>query len=167
MLGLPTRPILRTQKGGVFMRKQKQSSSGGVGEQQEKWTWRRSTTRERGDKIWPIYEGDKVIAVMEYESHAKLICDAHNASLPASVPDLGSETLPPRGQQSAETGLATPVNRGAHYKRCENNPREKAFADRWEKENECNSSVNYGYGLLQDLFIKPGKFGIFWGVAEQ
>ncbi len=37
----------------------------------------------------------------------------------------------------------------------QNNPREVAFAQEWDKENdsEWNSGTNHGRGILQDLFI--------------
>lgn len=52
-----------------------------------------------------------------------------------------------------------PANRGKDYKRTEYvfpdgrpNP-EKVFADAWEKENEINPGTNFGFGILQDLFM--------------
>ena len=45
-------------------------------------------------------------------------------------------------------------NRGWRYSRVEHNPREKAFADAWEKENDTDRNVIYGNGILQDLFIQ-------------
>src|SRR6266436_2577933 len=61
------------------------------------------------------------------------------------------------------------VNRGAEYARVKYNPREAAFAKAWEKENEPNAHINYGHGILQDLFSKPDP--IFWmtigGVATK
>lgn len=45
-------------------------------------------------------------------------------------------------------------NVGYRENRCENNPREKAFRDRWLKENEPIAYINHGQGILQDLFIE-------------
>lgn len=46
-------------------------------------------------------------------------------------------------------------NKGLWSKRLEqNNPREVAFAKLWESENVDCRGINYGYGALQDLFIK-------------
>ena len=45
------------------------------------------------------------------------------------------------------------INRGWRYSRIEHNPREKAFADQWEKENVPIRGMNYGHGILQDLFF--------------
>jgi hypothetical protein len=52
-----------------------------------------------------------------------------------------------------------PVNRGAFWERTKENPREKALAEAWERENEPRPFSNYGQGVLQDLFSKPGRFG--------
>lgn len=35
--------------------------------------------------------------------------------------------------------------------------KEKVFADHWEEENRRLPYVNYGQGILQDLFMKPGS----------
>lgn len=51
------------------------------------------------------------------------------------------------------------VNRGLRWDRTAHNPREKALADKWEEENEPNPGLNYGHGILQDLFGKWGMFG--------
>ena len=48
---------------------------------------------------------------------------------------------------------------GIFRKRLKNNPREKAFADLWEKECQPDMCINYGFGQLQDLFILLDKFG--------
>lgn len=96
-------------------------------------------------------------------------CD-DKAGILASLASLGArlkkepiafqaETLMPRGQLREETGNAL-CNRGRFYERCEHNPRERAFADAWEKENVPNKGTNYGYGILQDLFCKPDPM---WG----
>lgn len=38
--------------------------------------------------------------------------------------------------------------------RLEHNEREKAFHDQWLKENIESAGVNYGFGILQDLFFE-------------
>lgn len=60
-------------------------------------------------------------------------------------------------------------NRGLYSERIlGNNPREKAFAELWEKENIPASFINYGYGILQDLFIanRDGTFHHFGQYAK-
>lgn len=49
---------------------------------------------------------------------------------------------------------------GAFSKRCDFNPLEKAFADEWRKHNDKKYSrgINFGYGILQDLFISGSIF---------
>ena len=42
---------------------------------------------------------------------------------------------------------------GLFSERIEYNPKEEAFHKEWLKENEIKSHVNYGHGLLQDLFF--------------
>lgn len=42
---------------------------------------------------------------------------------------------------------------GLHVKRIDHNEREKAFHDRWLYENKPCAGINYGNGILQDLFI--------------
>ena len=44
-------------------------------------------------------------------------------------------------------------NRGFFYSRVKHGPREKAFADAWEKENRPDPSKNSGFGILQDLLV--------------
>jgi len=46
------------------------------------------------------------------------------------------------------------MNRGIGYSRTKNCNREKAFADAWEGENRSNYGMNFGYGVLQDLFMQ-------------
>lgn len=57
-------------------------------------------------------------------------------------------------------------NRGYTYRRVFYNVREKGFADEWEKENSKQRGVNFGYGILQDLFCeRDGIRGVttkFW-----
>lgn len=60
-------------------------------------------------------------------------------------------SLPPR------TGSA---NRSNDYARTKHNPREAVFAEAWEKENEPCNHINYGNGILQDLFCTGSRFGI-------
>lgn len=43
-------------------------------------------------------------------------------------------------------------DRGDCYERTKHNPLEKALADQWEIVNKKSHSINYGQGLLQDLF---------------
>jgi hypothetical protein len=45
------------------------------------------------------------------------------------------------------------LHRGLHYRRVTSgcNPREKAFADEWEKECQPIRGINLGGGILQDL----------------
>lgn len=38
--------------------------------------------------------------------------------------------------------------------------REKVFAENWIEENKRRRGVNFGYGILQDLFIESDK--IWW-----
>ena len=45
-------------------------------------------------------------------------------------------------------------NKGYKFERTEYNPQEKAFYEQWLKENEPNSHINNGQGILQDLFIE-------------
>ena len=51
-------------------------------------------------------------------------------------------------------------NKGIRVSRIADNPREKAFHDQWIKENEPNSWVNSGQGILQDLFIESDMMNI-------
>ncbi len=46
-------------------------------------------------------------------------------------------------------------DRGDYYKRTEFNPLEKALADQWESDNVPRSHINFGQGILQDLFGIP------------
>lgn len=45
-------------------------------------------------------------------------------------------------------------NRGYMYRRVFYNEREKAFADQWEKECRPIRGINFGQGILQDLFFE-------------
>lgn len=47
-------------------------------------------------------------------------------------------------------------NQGVFSERILTNPREKAFAELWEKENNgpITHAINFGNGLLQDLFCE-------------
>ncbi len=51
-----------------------------------------------------------------------------------------------------EVNLVRHPNRSADYRRTEHSPMEKAFADTWEAENKKRPGINYGHGILQDLF---------------
>lgn len=54
-------------------------------------------------------------------------------------------------------------NKGLFSERQEHNPREKAFADEWERENTNCRAIDYGWGTLQNLFIKTdGPGGRLW-----
>jgi hypothetical protein len=45
-------------------------------------------------------------------------------------------------------------NKGLFSERQEHNSREKAFAEEWERENTNCRAIDYGWGTLQNLFIK-------------
>lgn len=45
-------------------------------------------------------------------------------------------------------------NIGDRYERTKYDIREKSFADLWHEENKKKRYINFGQGLLQDLFIK-------------
>jgi hypothetical protein len=49
---------------------------------------------------------------------------------------------------------------GLHHQRLRYNYRERAFAEIWAKHNIAQSGINYGNGILQDLFIKDDGWGI-------
>lgn len=49
-------------------------------------------------------------------------------------------------------------NIGYKHSRVKDNPREMAFYEQWMKENEPNSHINNGQGILQDLFIEREGF---------
>jgi len=54
-------------------------------------------------------------------------------------------------------------NRGLNTSRLipsHNNPREIAFAEEWERQNVDQRGVNYGFGILQDLFLQPPSGGL-------
>lgn len=46
---------------------------------------------------------------------------------------------------------------GLSFDRVAHNEREKAFYEQWKKENEPRSHINYGHGILQDLFFLQVK----------
>lgn len=52
-------------------------------------------------------------------------------------------------------------NRGFMYCRVHDNPREAAFAQVWEDECKERKWINYGYGLIQDLFFTGNRNFIF------
>jgi len=55
------------------------------------------------------------------------------------------------------------VNRGLDTSRLipsHNNPREIAFAEEWERQNVDRRGVDYGFGILQDLFIQSPSGGL-------
>lgn len=51
-------------------------------------------------------------------------------------------------------------NKGRFHDRTKYGPLEKAFADLWEKENEMDSNINYGNGVLQGLFSERARWQI-------
>ena len=53
-------------------------------------------------------------------------------------------------------------NKGLFSERQEHNPREKAFAEEWEHENERDDkfAVDHGFGTLQNLFTEGHKYDI-------
>lgn len=48
-------------------------------------------------------------------------------------------------------------NVGVMLYRTKNNPREKAFSEQWHEDNKIKTYMNYGNGLLQDLFVQVDK----------
>ena len=44
------------------------------------------------------------------------------------------------------------------YERTNHDALERALAEQWEKENKPRPGINYGYGLLQDLFCTGHDF---------
>jgi len=54
------------------------------------------------------------------------------------------------------------INKGIDQHRLQHasNDLEIAFAEKWEKENECRPGINSGHGILQDLYLtqKDGKY---------
>lgn len=51
-------------------------------------------------------------------------------------------------------------NVGIFSERMKHNPREAAFAEQWERENVRCVGINYGFGVLQDIFIDVVGTGI-------
>jgi len=43
---------------------------------------------------------------------------------------------------------------GKWHDRCKNNPREQAFFEQWMKENIPLRGINFGNGILQDIFCE-------------
>lgn len=56
----------------------------------------------------------------------------------------------------AENAKKENQNIGLRVERIEHNDREKAFHDEWIKENLMIPGIDYGNGILQDLFIDKG-----------
>lgn len=50
------------------------------------------------------------------------------------------------------------INKSWRIQRVKYNKRELVFADRWMIESEIRHGINYGYGLAQDLFMRPSAF---------
>lgn len=48
----------------------------------------------------------------------------------------------------------------------DDNDRERAFYQHWRKENKHRSWINFGQGILQDLFAIPAKSGHWWKRIE-
>ena len=46
------------------------------------------------------------------------------------------------------------ANKGYRFERTKDNPREEAFYKQWLEENDPCRGINYGNGILQDLFIE-------------
>jgi hypothetical protein len=44
-------------------------------------------------------------------------------------------------------------NKGYLWRRIKTNPDEKIFLQEWQKENKLRPGIDFGYGLLQDLFM--------------
>lgn len=53
----------------------------------------------------------------------------------------------------AEKALAESEHVGISVDRIHHCEREKAFHDQWKKKNEAIRGINFGEGILQDLFI--------------
>lgn len=69
--------------------------------------------------------------------------------------------------QAADRVICYKANVGINQKRLEWNEREKAFHDQWLQENAPVAGVNYGHGILQDLFIESDSpFGFSRKVVE-
>jgi len=69
------------------------------------------------------------------------------------------ETYPDEGQLEDIVRIALKQdayesNKGYMFERVNHNPREMAFYEQWQKENEPRSGVDNGNGILQDLFIE-------------
>jgi|694.fasta_scaffold94031_1 hypothetical protein len=47
------------------------------------------------------------------------------------------------------------ANIGIDVKRIEHNPREKAFHDQWLQDNYPSAGIDFGHGILQNLFFEP------------
>jgi len=56
------------------------------------------------------------------------------------------------------------IHNGFYRRRIKNNPREKAFAEEWEKECKRDACIGYGLGLLQDLFMHVPRQ--YWGSSR-
>lgn len=50
------------------------------------------------------------------------------------------------------------VDEGYQFERTKTDELEKAFSDAWKKENRYRPGINFGEGLLQDLFMQRTKF---------
>lgn len=74
--------------------------------------------------------------------------------------DSKIETTDGAHGDGAVRSMKCSANRSNDYARTQHNPREAAFAAAWEKENEPCNHINYGNGILQDLFCTGSRFGI-------
>lgn len=50
-------------------------------------------------------------------------------------------------------------NRGFKFERTKHNDLERAFAQHWEEENKKRPGINFGHGILQDLFFDFSSLG--------
>lgn len=72
------------------------------------------------------------------------------------------EIFPDEGEMEDIIDLAVKqdgflANKGYKWERIKSNPRERAFYEQWLKENEPRPGINFGQGILQDLFLVRGE----------
>lgn len=73
---------------------------------------------------------------------------------------IRSEVLNPVTGKNRFIGRKS-INKGCRINRTAFNLRELAFAEHWADENERKTWINYGQGILQDLFIDRDPFWPF------